>query len=102
MCGVDAVPKALHQDFSAFGIALPEEPAKPEFVIWPEHETAYDVFKTCDTQWLFHPVAGVWVALNYQVVFAVIAQKNIPLNKHEEILDQIRVMERAVLTRKDK
>jgi hypothetical protein len=102
MCGVESNPKALHDDYVAFGFAPPEEPVQPDFVIWPEHETAYEVFKICDTQWHFHPVAGVWVGLNYQVVFAVLAQQNIPPKEHAAILDQIRVMERAILTRKDK
>ena len=98
MFGVDAVPKALYQDFSAFGIAPPAPSAQPEFVIWPEHEAAYELFKSCDTQWHYHPISGGWVSLNYQIVFLLL--KTIPKSQRADILDQIRVMERAVLEHK--
>ncbi len=65
-----------------------------EFELWPEHQKAYEVFTTCDTQWVVLLGIGAvyYQALDYARV-GQIAREWLGIELTRELLLQLRVME---------
>lgn len=66
-----------------------------EFLVWPENWTAVQLFVRCDTQWVW--TMGACLGLDYARVEAVMRISGIPRRRQSELLDEIRIMERAAL-----
>lgn len=74
-----------------------EEADGPPFEVWPDNMPSVEAFLDMATQWRRAGMAGVRSGLDYSVLPAIFAIRNIPKKQQPTIFDDIRVMEDAVL-----
>lgn len=65
--------------------------------VWPENAMAVRIFVDMATQWCRAGMTGAKTGLNYAALDAVMDLRNVPEPHREEVWDQIRIMEGAVL-----
>jgi len=65
----------------------------------PANEDAFEVFRLADTQWYWEGMSGQPVRLDYGFCFQIAAKSlGIPVEKHEDLLRRLKIMERERLT----
>lgn len=69
-----------------------------EFVLWPEHEDAYALFRGCDTQWAWDQ--GMRTGLPADRVRATPAFRGLPRARREAAFGDMQWIERGFLARK--
>ena len=67
----------------------------PPVDVWPEHTAALRLFMRCGTQWRTS-MAG-YVGLDYNVVLSLMDRMRLDDEAHEQLLDDVRVMEDEAL-----
>lgn len=71
----------------------------PDYELWPEHWTAWDVYLGCRTQW--RKSVGMarmfWEGLDYQAVDLVMRRYRVPKKQHDEVFAQLQVLELETL-----
>lgn len=90
--------EADEQELSAFG--LTESDVAVTVEIWEENYQAFSVFNAISTQWRYsmNGISG----LDYNVLPTVLKLLNIARSEWNQIFDDIRTMESAVLTQINK
>lgn len=63
--------------------------------MWPENETAFDLFCELQTQWRVGP--GGAIGLDYGVLFARMVRLKLPDDEYEATFHAIRAMEAETL-----
>lgn len=64
--------------------------------VWPECLPALELMRACGTQWQLGGMGGV-VGLRYEAVSAVMDMRAVPSVERAALLDDLRVMEQAML-----
>ena len=88
-------------ELAAFGF-LPEDYANERIEIWPENQQAINLFTSISTQWRVG--AGGPTGLDYNVLFMRMARMDLSDERHEQLFDDIRVIESealAILNKRD-
>ncbi|WP_194720824.1 DUF1799 domain-containing protein [Noviherbaspirillum malthae] len=84
-------------------IEAAEKRLKPQqssaFEVWEENWESFLFFDSVRTQWVYVSglAGGVRVGLDYGRVEATMRMEGIPRKKHKALLDDLRIMEFAVL-----
>jgi len=92
--------KTTQQDLSAFG--MPAEmlavvnTVPDDVAVWPEHETAVEIFAAMSTQWRVG-FAGA-TGMDYAALPAVMDCYAVPEDKRRDVFSEVRVMEDEALT----
>jgi hypothetical protein len=81
-------------ELAAFGF-LPEDYANERIEIWPENQQAINLFTSISTQWRVG--AGGPTGLDYNVLFTRMARMDLSDERHEQLFDDIRVIESEAL-----
>lgn len=81
-------------ELAAFGF-LPEDYANERIEIWPENQQAINLFTSISTQWRVG--AGWPTGLDYNVLFTRMARMDLSDERHEQLFDDIRVIESEAL-----
>ena len=87
-------PEAL----AAFG--LPDDfqtPADPGLEIWPENESAVQLFVAMGTQWAAPGMTGRPTGMRYEALPAVMRYCSIPAAEQPGAFAALRIMERAAM-----
>lgn len=88
-------------ELAAFGFT-PEDYANERIEIWPENQQAINLFISISTQWRVG--AGGPTGLDYNVLFTRMARMDLSDERHEQLFDDIRVIESealAILNKRD-
>jgi hypothetical protein len=65
--------------------------------VWPENAVAVRIFMDMATQWDRGGMTGAKTGLKYDRLLQVMQLRDIPEAQHEDVWDQVRIMEGAVL-----
>jgi hypothetical protein len=76
------------------GLKISDFP-RPSAELWQEHMAAFDLFIRNYTQWRVG--AGGPVGLDYAVLYLDMDRSGVPKKKQREIMDVLRIIERAAL-----
>lgn len=88
--GGNQVSDDLEQEAAAYGVILPEYLKESEdFLIWPDHLSALELFARCMTQWRVGP--GGVIGLDYGVVLDM--AKLYQVQPLTDVMEQLQVME---------
>lgn len=90
--------EANDQELSSFGLTKDDVAVTVE--IWEENYAAFSVFNAVSTQWRYS-MSGI-TGLDYNVLPNVLRLLNIARSEWNQIFDDIRTMESAVLTQINK
>ena len=75
----------------------------PDYELWPEHWTTWEVYLGCSTQWRKTVVLGervrmvIWDGLDYDGVEVVMNRYQVPEAQRSEVFAQLQVMEHETL-----
>lgn len=93
---------AIRKDCAVLGLDLNQliEPQNQhtqaqDFLLWPEHWNAWNVYLGCSTQWrMAVGMGGVfWQGLDYQGVEMVMRRYRVPRKQQDQVFAEIQVLE---------
>lgn len=95
----EAAPQAkIEEGLAAFGLCLetPEINLEDTFVLWPDCLETFQFWIKIQTQWI-RDLKGNIQGLNYPAVDVVMNWEQIPLHHRQDLSNDIRAMEIAVI-----
>ena len=84
------------RELRQFGLTYDDVRSEYEIEVWPENESAVDVYMAMRTQWRVSQ-AGV-IGLDYTPLPAVLKLVGIPKKERSEVFESIRLMEATELS----